>query len=124
MNKIEGFELSTDALNILDMVKDEGIEVQTLKDIIQFKKVTREKNVALSFENCCDIVTETTAFVTPSYEACVRSNCPNCGICKRYLLFFYLQYKDKLKGQVFISPKGNLEDLRNCEKLIRIERVF
>lgn len=123
MNKIEGFELSADALKILDMVKDEGIEAQTLKDIIQLKKVAHEKNIELSFESCCDVVTETTAFITPSYEACSRESCPNYASCKRYLLFFYLKYKNMLRGQTFISPKGTLEDLRKCEKLIRIEEM-
>lgn len=123
MNKMEGLELSMDALSILDMLKDKDIEAQTLKDIIQFKKIISEKNIELSFKACCDIVTETTAFIIPSYEACGKKNCPNYAICKRYLLFFYLKYKDMLKGQTFIYPKGNLEDLLNCKKLIRIEEV-
>lgn len=120
MNKMEGFELSADALAILDMVKDKDIEAQTLRDIIQLKKTISAENIELSFEVCCDIVTEITAFVTPSYEACGRKNCPNYAICKRYLLFFYLKYKDMLKGQTFIYPKGILEDLRHCKQLIRI----
>jgi len=70
------------------MVKEEGIEAQILKDIIQFKEITHERNIERSFENCCDIATETTVFVTPSYDACAKINCPNCAICKQYLLFF------------------------------------
>lgn len=124
MNKMEGFELSADALKILDMVKEEGIEAQTLKDITQFKKITHERNIELSFESCCDIVTETTAFVTTSYDACAKNSCPNYAVCKRYLLFFYMKYKDLLQGKTFICPKGDFEELMNCEKIIRIEEIY